>query len=297
RILLNTNGRRLAAEPAFARQLTEFRDVLDVYLQYDGPSAEATVRLRGADVRAEKERALAVLGELGLKTILVMTVCPENLADVPAVLRKAAETDVVSGVTYQAMAFCGRAGQVETASVETTASKTTAAAEHRDDGADRVTMPDICDALATLPWLDRGDIFPLPCSHPYCTQISYLHCRPGRRPFPLVRLAPGATSAPALQSRLSYDASMYGELLPLVRRGLCPMRLRWRDLPAALAAYRFFRRAETTRWRGEKLLRIVVKQFMDRETFDVSRATRCCVGVLTGDGRIVPFCAYNCVHR
>ena len=38
---------------------------------------------------------------------------------------------------------------------------------------------------------------------------------------------------------------------------------------------------------------ISVKDFMDAYTFDVKKVMKCCVEVLTPDGRMIPFCSYN----
>ena len=276
-ILLNTNGRLIAKDRELVRKLAEFKDLLDVYLQYDGPSAAASQALRGADLREEKEQALGNLALFGLKTILVTTVCRENLNDLPAIAEYAARTRFVTGVTFQAMSFCGR--------------------NHGRSSAERVTTPDMIGSLTRARWLKRSDVFPLPCSHPYCTQISYLYCRPNRRPFPLTRLLRLEEAVDVIQNRLSHDPAAYGKLRSRIR-GLSFRRgFRLSNVTAARALGRFFRNAKRTRWREEKVLRIVIKQFMDAETFDAGRATRCCIAVVTGDGRMVPFCSYNTLHR
>ena len=46
-----------------------------------------------------------------------------------------------------------------------------------------------------------------------------------------------------------------------------------------------------------KMLRIVVKNFMDAQTFDAERAEKCCFGVSVGGGKIIPFCVNNIFHR
>ena len=46
-----------------------------------------------------------------------------------------------------------------------------------------------------------------------------------------------------------------------------------------------------------KMLRIVVKNFMDAHTFDAERAEKCCFGVSVGGGKIIPFCVNNIFHR
>ena len=40
---------------------------------------------------------------------------------------------------------------------------------------------------------------------------------------------------------------------------------------------------------------IVIQDFQDPYTLNVKQLMKCCVEVLTPDGRIIPFCAYNSV--
>ncbi len=42
---------------------------------------------------------------------------------------------------------------------------------------------------------------------------------------------------------------------------------------------------------------VTVHAFMDRSNFDVERASKCCVTEVLPDGRMVPFCVYNNLHR
>jgi hypothetical protein len=44
---------------------------------------------------------------------------------------------------------------------------------------------------------------------------------------------------------------------------------------------------------ARRIFAVSVKDFMDAYTFDVKKVMKCCVGVLTPDGRTIPFCAYN----
>jgi uncharacterized radical SAM superfamily Fe-S cluster-containing enzyme len=44
---------------------------------------------------------------------------------------------------------------------------------------------------------------------------------------------------------------------------------------------------------ARRIFAISVKDFMDADTFDVKKVMKCCVGMLTPDGRTIPFCAYN----
>jgi len=277
RILLNTNGRRIAAEPQFVAELAPFKDILDIYLQFDGNSADAAMRLRAEDARAEKETAVSRLREAGIKINLVATITSENLDDVPRLMEYAVATTGVTGLTYQALSHCGR--------------------NRAASSMKRVTASDIVDAMTRLPWLESSDVFPLPCSHPYCTQLCYLFCRSGRRPFPLIRLSKPREIVDSVKNRLSFNAATMEQLTPKIRCVTLENGLRISNILPALSVRRFFQKAKQAEWKGRKVLRVVVKQFMDAETFDASRAARCCIGVVTGDGRIVPFCSYNTIHR
>ena len=194
RILLNTNGRRIAADPGFAQQLAAFKDLLDVYLQYDGDSPAAAMRLRGYDARADQETAVSRLVTAGIKVNLVATVSSENLSDVPALVQRAVATAGVTGLTFQTLSYCGR--------------------NRSADSSRRVTASDIVDSMTRLPWLTPSDVFPLPCSHPYCTQLCYLYCRPHRKPFPMIRLSKPREIVDSVKNRLSFNAADHGEINP-----------------------------------------------------------------------------------
>ena len=65
RVLVNTNGLRVAQDDELLALLTRHRERVEVYLQYDGESAEASTYHRGADIRRFKERAIERLSANG----------------------------------------------------------------------------------------------------------------------------------------------------------------------------------------------------------------------------------------
>jgi tetraether lipid synthase len=72
-LMVNTNGVRIAKDEEFARRLVTFMPDFEIYLQFDSFKAEALKELRGADLRAVRERALERLNRLGISTTLVVT--------------------------------------------------------------------------------------------------------------------------------------------------------------------------------------------------------------------------------
>ena len=157
RVLINTNGRRIARDAKFVRMLERFRERVEIYLQWDGPNAGAALHHRGEDVRAEKTRALKAIGEARLWSTLVMTVARGvNEGDVGAVLQLGLQTPRCSGLAIQPLFGSGRSAGFDPDDRVTPTGITRRIGEQTDD-------------LVT--W---QDFLPLPCSHRDCCDISYL---------------------------------------------------------------------------------------------------------------------------
>ncbi|WP_304273158.1 radical SAM protein, partial [Pseudoglutamicibacter cumminsii] len=73
RILLNSNGLRIAQDQEFVDFLAKHRERLEVYLQYDGEEECSVRHHRGGDIRKIKFEALDRLSEAGIFTTLTMT--------------------------------------------------------------------------------------------------------------------------------------------------------------------------------------------------------------------------------
>ncbi|MGP2408001.1 hypothetical protein ACTUM1_15785, partial [Listeria monocytogenes] len=76
--------------------LKKHRQRVEIYLQYDGESAESSSFHRGADIRRFKERALERLSAAGVFTTLTMTATlGVNDDEIGAVIRRAQNTPYV----------------------------------------------------------------------------------------------------------------------------------------------------------------------------------------------------------
>ena len=110
RVLINTNGLRIAQDDELLALLTRHRERVEVYLQYDGESAEASTYHRGADIRRFKERAIERLSANGIFTTLTMTAAlGVNDDEIGKVVKRALGTPYVGGVTIQPVFGSGRA--------------------------------------------------------------------------------------------------------------------------------------------------------------------------------------------
>ncbi|WP_449274533.1 radical SAM protein [Knoellia altitudinis] len=308
RILVNTNGLRVAQDDELVALLRRHRERVEVYLQYDGESAQASITHRGADIRRFKERAIERLSAAGVFTTLTMTASlGVNDDEIGHVIKRALDTPYVGGVTIQPVFGSGRSGGV--------------------DPLDRLTHTGVLARLEeqTAGQVTWRDLTALPCSHPHCCSVGYLlkdDSGSWRSLTSLIghdRLKEWLDLEPdLLANRIADDtipdamkAIVKGSLLDLLSEQSSlshpSMASVWRDICthcdigigtlATLASSRLPGRHERLRaMLGERVLRVTVKPFMDMNTMIEERLTQCCVHVATVNAetdahQCAPFCA------
>ncbi len=274
-VMLNTNGIRLANEPAFVNALARHRAGFEVYLQFDSLRREALRDIRGIDARAMRLRALENLEAAGLSTTLVCTIKRGvNDSEVGEIVDFARRWSCVRGVTFQPVQEAGRS-----------------------DGfgkADRFTLSDIRRAIVDgdNPFGD-ADLLPLPC-HPENISIGYA-LRRGESLVPVSGLIPREVLLEGSGNSITFEKNA------ALRR-------------AFLEAYSLDAVSDAAPERLEALLcclprveaqdldygdvfRIVIMSFMDAYDFCIASVKRACVHFVTPDGRIYPFDTYNLFYR
>ncbi|MBR0040536.1 MAG: radical SAM protein [Oscillospiraceae bacterium] len=147
---LNTNGIRLAREPAYAKRLAEAG--LDiVFLQFDGTENGIYETLRGAPLLETKLEAIRVCSDLNLGVTLVPTlVRGVNDGDLGALVRLACSlSPAVRGIHFQPVSWFGRYPGAPT------------------DG-DRYTLDDLMAGLSEQAGIPPESFLPSRCDHPLC---------------------------------------------------------------------------------------------------------------------------------
>jgi uncharacterized radical SAM superfamily Fe-S cluster-containing enzyme len=289
-VSLSTNGLRLADDDALLRELVDRRVVIS--LQYDGCEPATWGALRGRPELAEVkrrlvERIITMGGRLSLTVTLARGV---NEHELPGVLDLLFQHDEVLSVMVQPLAHGRRLGRPPAGEL------------------DRLTIPDVAALLADASGgvLRKVDFTPLPCSHPTCFALTYL-----------LKTERGLVSLPSIIAMEDYlDVIKNQALLRTDRDTL----LRIRDVlyqlwsskglfPERDAVLGAVRRVlldldelgrdassrEVIDLGARAVKSIFIHHFMDRATFDVSRAAKCCNHYPGSDGRLVPACVRNCV--
>ncbi|MGV0779378.1 radical SAM protein [Mycolicibacterium sp. XJ775] len=306
RILINSNGVRIANDDALLDLLTAHRERVEVYLQYDGLSEQAHRHHRGGDLRRTKSQALQRLSEREIFTTLVMTTAlGVNDDEIGDMVRLALDTPYVGGLTIQPQFGSGRSGAI--------------------DPMHRLTHTGVLKRLGpqtggAVTW---RDLTALPCSHPHCCSVGYLVRDDNDRWRSLVSLI-GTESLKdklGLVSNRIADAELPRELRMAVQESLLGLLSEqsslshpqigdvWRAIcegcdlgmgtlltlaSSALPG----RRRKIRKLLGERVVRLTVKPFMDMSTMIEERLTQCCVHVGTRSGQsdtaqhqCAPFCA------
>ncbi|MFC0866288.1 radical SAM protein [Sphaerimonospora cavernae] len=301
RILINTNGLLIAKDDALLDLLAGHRERVEIYLQYDGVSAEASRHHRGGDLRRFKADALRRLSEREIFTTLVMTAAlGVNDGEIGDVVRLALDTPFVGGVSIQPQFGSGRSGTI--------------------DPMDRLTHTGVLKRLGpqTDGLVTWRDLTALPCSHPHCCSVGYLIRDDADRWRSLTALIGHdrlkghlglvanriADSEIPRELRLAVQESLLGLLSEQSSLSHPEIGKLWRTiggncdlgLPTLLTLVSSAlpgRRRRLRRLLGERIVRITIKPFMDMSTMIEERLVQCCVHVGTRSDRdqCAPFCA------
>jgi uncharacterized radical SAM superfamily Fe-S cluster-containing enzyme len=273
-VMLNTNGIRLARDPRFAPALAEVG--VHVYLQCDGFDEATQVAIRGRPLTEEKLRALERCAEAGVSVSLAAAIeRGVNEHEVGAIVRFGVEHGAVTGVFFQPVTHSGRF-------------------RPDADPLDKLTNSDVIEAIADqLPEWFRGDDFvPVPCCSPSCRSATFA-LYDGEDLVPLPRLVDVERYLDYVTNRAVPDVDVREAL-----EGLWSAKAAGGSEPAAerldcvACATGMPPELREVAARG---FMIVVQDFQDPYTLDVSKLRKCCVSEIVPDGRLIPFCAYNSV--
>ncbi|MGE3308956.1 MAG: radical SAM protein [Limisphaerales bacterium] len=261
-VLLNTNGVRIAREPAFADRLgrTARTGRFQIYLQFDGPQAEGQMELRGTDLRETRIACLERCAEQNLPVTLAMTVTRDNLGHLWEAIEFGLTRPTVRGVSFQPEFTSGRSPRTRGSEVPSRSHSPITVAD--------VILEAVRQSGGTL---RTDDFTPLPCGDPNCATLGYL-LKVGGAVRSISDFVDFKQVQGFLRDRVRYS------LDDLARCG-CESE------PLGALLKQFELDASHT-------FRIFIKPFMDAWTWDQDRIDRCCTHVIRPDGKLDSFCRY-----
>ena len=288
---LNTNGLRLASDPAYGALLKQ-AGLSTVFLQFDGLSDETYTTLRGRPLLAEKKQAIANCAAARLGVVLVPTLVPGvNIHEIGPIIEYAiGRLPHVRGVHFQPVSYFGRYPRTPL-------------------DRDRYTLPELMRAVESQ---TRG-VIPLEslrasgCEHSLCSFHGNYVLMPDDsvRPLGGVRSPGGAGSSGQCSCRQQGAT-------PAERKRSVVAR-RWSPSDSGAAAKACCGAAEQPPAQPPEQpvpdlddfldrirdfsFSITAMAFQDAWNLDLERLHDCCLHVVKPGGKIVPFCSYNITDR
>ncbi len=270
-IQLNTNGRRIAGDPSYAIMLRN-AGLSSVFLQFDGTKDGIYRNIRGQSLLSVKEEAIRNCAAAGLGTVLVVTIVPGvNDHDLGSILRYAVQRHpYVRGIHLQPVSYFGRFPK-------------------EPSDLDRITIPDVITRLfeQSEGKLDPGMFVPLQTGHPRCSFHGNFAVLPDGSLKPLsstVKKCGCGNREASIEKARDYIANKW-----TITKG--------RKLFEGQGAYDYASWDEMLDRIESSSFSITAMAFQDAWNLDLERLRKCRVHIAAGDGKLIPFCAYNILHR
>lgn len=286
RVLVNTNGLRLAQSDALIERIAAERQRVELYFSFASFRPAIHQRLYGRDLTREKRAAMDRAKEAGVLLTLVPTVeRGVNEEEIGDLYRFALSMENINGITFQPVMDNGRY-------------------QNSFAAAERLTLTDVLGELErqTEGALQKSDFVGLPCSHPDCCALTYGFLDAQRRTLtPLPRHLDVARYLDLFADRISFSG-LLGGAARRVWSDVAHLRAgqTLRDL-AVLFARGGIREViplmRTPEAFARRVFRVVVKPFMDAHTYDHKRIEQCCTKIVNERGEAVSFCEYNVFYR
>ncbi|MDR6137787.1 radical SAM protein [Pseudoxanthomonas sp. SORGH_AS_0997] len=276
-LMVNTNGLRIAKDPAFVERLADYMPGFELYLQFDSLRDEVHQELRGARLAEVRRRALEALNRLGISTTLVVTVKKGlNDGELGEIIDFARRQPCVRGVTFQPIQHAGRT-------------------EGYDPARDRLTLTEVRRGiLEQSPLFRPEDLIPVPC-HPDALAMAYA-LKLEDRVVPLTGLIPPEVLIEGGRNSIvvEKDDQLREAVFKLFATNHSPQSQAC-SLSDLLCCLPQVQAPQGLDYRN--VFRVLIMAFIDAEGFDLRSVKKSCVHIAQPDGTIVPFDTFNLFYR
>ncbi|MBX2798869.1 MAG: radical SAM protein [Myxococcales bacterium] len=275
-IMVNTNGLRIAKDPAFVERLATYQPRFEIYLQFDSLRDDVLVELRGARLAEIRQQALENLERVGLSTTLVVTL-EKGLNDdeIGEIIEHALTWRCVRGVTLQPVQEAGRV-------------------EGYDPQLHRLTLTEVRRKIhEQSDHFSPDDLLPVPC-HPDALVMGYALKLEGQV-IPLTRYAGPERLLGGPQNTIVFEEipELKQAVVSLFSTGIGP-----EDQAGALGELLCcLPRLEVPNLSYDNVFRVLIVRFSDVRDFDLRSVKRCCLFFAQPDGHMIPFDTWNLFYR
>jgi len=306
--ILATNGLRLSQEPELAAKLKQ-NGLNIVYLQFDTFNDETYIKIRGKKMLAAKYKAIEICRKLDMEVILVTTLMRGfNDSEVGEITRFAAKnSDIVRGLIFQPIAFTGRAmdapkdARRDWRFAEDVESQTNGEIRAKDlyPLGIMVSPIKIMRKFMKKPW-------PLFSCSPHCGIVNWVYVSRSGKMIPInhfvnfdkfFRGILKTSQNVEKQNKFSLLATLFMSATLSLDMLEVAKEVGIVTLMKAILKMFVSPSYESLGPIRRQIFLLGCMAFMDQYNFDVNRVRRCVVHYVTPNLEVIPFCAYNNVHR
>ncbi len=309
-IQIASNGIKLG-DLEFVQQAKE-AGLQTVYLQFDGVTDDVDLRTRGERLMEKKMLAIENIRKVGDIKICFVPTIVRGLNDhqVGDIVKVAIDNiDVVSGISFQPVAFTGRIARRELEAKRYTLSDLAHAVS--DQTGITNTYQDFFPLACVTPFSKlvgaiRGEEVPTMSCHPHCSVGTYVFVdQATKQSVPVTRFCDvGAMlqdmdeiSRKANRTVFKFysKVKVWGSLKRHFHQEFAPRGLTFDRFINTLQGFTDKRvgRGKSDGKVTYKTLLVAGMHFMDSYNYDTSRVKRCLIHYAAPNGLIYPFCAYN----
>ncbi|WP_236610571.1 tetraether lipid synthase Tes [Methanocaldococcus villosus] len=308
-IQLATNGIKLK-NINYLKKIKE-AGLSTIYLQFDGISEKPYLIARGKNLFPIKDKVIKNCRELEFNSVVLVPTLVKDVNDceVGGIIDYAVKNvDVVRGVNFQPVSFSGRVDE-----------------DVLLNG--RITIPDFIRLVEEQTSLTEEDFYPVPSvapisifveklfnkkkptlsAHQHCGVATYVFVDDGKM-IPITRFIDVEGFLELIKEyieELDYNNKLKDIKVVLEIGSKLPSLIDLKNAPKYINIKKIISLIVNI-LKGDydalakfhyNTLMISCMHFMDAYNFDVDRVKRCCIHYAIPDGRIIPFCSYNTIHR
>ncbi len=297
---VNTNGLRISKSMEYAKEL-KAAGVSTIYLQFDGLTPDVYKFIRGLDLLNTKMQAIENLRQAGFDSVVLVVTLVKGVNDgqLGDIINFAAKnSDVIRCVNVQPVSLCGRLPPKEREKM-------------------RITIPDFMRLVEeqTQGDIKVSDFYPVPVvvpvskavgalkdkryveftAHPHCGMATFVLVKDGKV-IPVTRYGNIEKFRNSLQ-KVYVDAAKGSKSKAKIRLVGAARHMKFGFLRKYVLGVLMKGDYKSLGDFARQFLMVSSMHFMDPYNFDLERVQRCVIHYAVPDGRIIPFCTMNSIHR
>ncbi len=297
---VNTNGVRIAQDIEYAKKLKD-AGVSTIYLQFDGLTSDVYKFIRGLDLLEIKMKAIENLRQAGYTSIVLVVTLVKGVNDhqLGDIIKFAAKNfDVIRCVNVQPVSLCGRLPQQEREKMRITITDFMRLVEEQTSGeiktSDFYPVPVVVPVSKAVGALKDKRYVEF-TTHPHCGMATFVFIEKGKM-IPITRYGNIEKFVESLR-QVYTDATKGDKSKAKIRLAGAVRHIKFSFLRKYV--FKVLSKGDYSSLGdfARSALMISSMHFMDPYNFDVERVQRCGIHYAIPDGRIIPFCTMNSIHR